>query len=77
MIQAHNFTQMLLRDYSFYKSTRATQTFKMATIFFKMGDISGKEIIMFAQKCAYLSNWDDHGVKSYILDHVENEFGHL
>ena len=45
--------------------------------FFKMADMSGKEIIKFANKCAYLSNWDDHGVKSYSLEHVENEFEHL
>ena len=46
------------------------QKFKMATIFFKMADMSGKERIKFAKKFAYLSNWDD-GVKSYNLEHVE------
>ena len=77
VIQAPTFTQMLLRDYSFKKCTRAMQKFKMATIFFKMAtisfkmaDMSCKEIIKFAKKCAYLSNMDD-GVKSYSLEHVE------
>ena len=44
---------------------------------FKMADMSGKEIINFGKKCAYLFDWDDHGVKSYSLEHVENEFGHV
>ena len=69
VIQAPHFAQMLPRDYSFTKSTRATQKFKMATMFFKMADISCKGIIKFAKQCAYLSNWDD-GVKSYSLEHV-------
>ena len=45
--------------------------------FCKMADMSGKEIIKFAKNVpAYLSIWDDHDVKSYSLERVENEFGH-
>ena len=64
VIQAPTFTQMLLRDYSFKKCTRAMQKFKMATIFFKMAtisfkmaDMSGKEIIKFAKNVPTSPIW--------------------
>ena len=77
VIQVPNFAQMLLRDYSFKNKYAFHAKNQDGDNFFKMADMSGNEIIKFAKKCAYLSTWDDHDVKSYSLDHVENEFGHL
>ena len=47
---------------SLLKSMRATPKWQP---FFKMSVMFGKEIIKVAKLCAYLSNWDDLGVKSY------------
>ena len=71
VIQAPNFAQMLRREYSFKKKYPCRAKNQDSDNFFKMADMSVKEIIKFAQKCAHLSNCDD-GVKSYSLEHVEN-----
>ena len=77
IIQAPHFAQMLIRDYSFKKSTRTTQKFKMATIFFKMADMSGKEIIKFAKNMPSCPIGMIMVSNHIVLEHVENEFGHL
>ena len=50
VIQALHFAQMLLRDYSF-KKYAFHANIQDGDHFFKMADMSGKEIIKFAKMC--------------------------